>query len=796
MNNIGFVLTDDLCCSCGACAAVCPKEAICVSFDRGLFVPHVDDALCVNCRMCVEVCPSAQVDVQAVYGGHEVFSDKEEECYVAFAKDEEMRHLGTSGGVVSALVSELLLKKVYDKAYVLSYEKFDGTPAVIKPITNPQDVRCAVKSKYIPASVAEVIKDIVDGTIGRSVVVATPCQLLAVKKCLALRKQSDSNLLFIGLFCDKTLNYNIYNYYTSRYGGYDSLHFRDKDGNDWPGDTVLRKGGEKKVIDKRIRMSLKPFFQLNRCRYCFDKLNQLADISCGDCYIGMEQAREGKSSMVVRTEKGRMVVQTCESILNLKESSMAAIKQSQRLDLKKENYLRNCSPQGAFVLPLSDVSSAGKIDWSREEPELKMLRLGATATSRKEFKDIEKSINKIINPRKNSKIMGYGNRFMSIFRASGQSKKVLVDHAGFVNKGAELMLQSVVQQLEINMPKARIVVPQSVFYENLNYCHRHRILPLQEVYGGKKKVMKHFVYDKVLNKPWYITPDQIDVILDVGGFQFGDQWNHTEEELKFKALYYSSFTKKGRRIVFLPQAFGPFVQPLSIKLMETVYGFADLIYAREQTSYGFLRELFPDDGKIKLAPDFTCLSGKGKEKSVDLPGEYVVVVPNSRMITHTSSKVSSEYQNYLCGVVDFLTDKGIQVILLNHEGKEDKKLLFKVNGNVQRKVLILSDLDALEIKRVIGGAKLLISSRFHGAVSGLTQGVPVLCTSWSHKYIELLKDFGRDNGILQVNDLERTKEIVADALDHPDRYAAKEGSLDKVIKGAEEMWKEIFNIIS
>lgn len=45
------------CCGCGACAVVCPRDAIkMVTDDEGFLFPEVDDAACVGCLMCERVC--------------------------------------------------------------------------------------------------------------------------------------------------------------------------------------------------------------------------------------------------------------------------------------------------------------------------------------------------------------------------------------------------------------------------------------------------------------------------------------------------------------------------------------------------------------------------------------------------------------------------------------------------------------------------------------------------------------------------------------------------------------------
>lgn len=792
--NISNIVSSDLCVSCGSCFKVCNSEAISISFKNGLFIPHVEETKCTSCGLCLKICPSHEIDVQKTYGELDFYRD-DLESYVAYTKNERLRHQSTSGGVVSSMVYDLLKKGIYEKAYTLEYESFQGNKAVLHAIYDPDDVYKSLKSKYIPASVEEVIEDIKEHKIAKSIVVGTPCQFLAIKRCMSSQKQEDKDVLFVGLFCDKTLNYNVYRYYGLKYGKFDSMHFRDKDGNGWPGDTVLCKDKKKTIVDKSVRMSIKPFLQLNRCFYCFDMLNMLADISCGDCYIEGEESVEGKSSVIIRTIKGRKAFENCRENLNCSISSFGAIKDSQDLDMKLGNVARNKLNDCVFVNFPACLMEHISPEINVTHVNNQRLLLGKCIESIDDVFRIDNELKKNEKHKKKNALIELLSRIGKLVYNPNKKTIVLIDNAGFVNKGAELMLCSIVQQLQKRLPNVQIVLPKELFYENPSYCIKNRIVPLQQPSVKIIRVWKSFVYNNILNKPWYITPDQIDVVLDAGGFQFSDQWNPTEQNIKLLTKYYNSFTKKRRKIIFLPQAFGPFCEDRSRILMKNVYQCADLLYAREKTSYDYLKDLFPNDNKIRLCPDFTCLSEQTEDKTIDLSNNYVLIVPNSRMITHTNSEVSSDYIYFLKEIIAFLVGKGERVVLLNHEGKDDKRLLEEINNSLPQKLLLLSDLSALEVKRIIAGAKLLVSSRFHGVVSGLTQGIPTLCTSWSHKYYELLKEHKCESNILNVDNLDEAKRIIGSALICPHEYSSKNGCSDSIKNQSIEMWDDVFSII-
>lgn len=781
-HSIYRIPQQDLCVSCGICTVACPKRAITESYQKGIFAPAVSRDKCIDCGICADICPSVKIDVKKCYEELELFSNKHYDCYSAYAKDETIRKNGSSGGVVTAIVIELLGNKRYEKAYLLDYTNFsDGSRAHLKAYTLSEisKVSRTAKSKYIPASIDTIATDIKTGSFENAIVVCTPCQLLAIKNLLRHYKRNSDSILYVGLFCDKTLNYNIYKYYADKYGPYEELLFRDKEFSGWPGNSTIVSAHFRRNIDRNVRIALKPYFQLHRCSFCFDKLNQLADISVGDCYSSDKDIK-GVSSVILRTPLGKEIWKACEQVLISKTCDYNEIVEVQSLDKKQANLLRNVLEDGCYKN--IDVS---KINLHNYKNEGKEYQLGASYST---YKDIDKCAIDF------QKRQGFVDRVIKKcvkYMQNKRRKHILIDSKGFENKGDELMLYAVIQQIQLWEPQARIVVPEKVFKEKTDYFARNGILPFRSM--SKIHPLRNWFskFKSVLAGKRFVYASEIDLLLDDGGFQFGDQWEYSDVNIEQKVLYYKEFTKKNHKIVLLPQAFGPFTKGASITMMKSIDQYIDLYFARETTSYENLTKVV-DSAKVKICPDFTLLY-KPQSNRISLPEkEYVVIIPNVRMLTHASSKTSNSYMSFFSDIIQYLNDKDEKVILLNHEGEDDWNLISEINNNLSQPVIAISDISAVDVKSIIRQSKLLISSRYHGVVNGLVQNVPTLCTSWSHKYETLLEEHQCKDSMLMINDIAAAKKKISDALTNPGKYTSKGDCIAQIENEVMNMWHIVF----
>ena len=354
------------------------------------------------------------------------------------------------------------------------------------------------------------------------------------------------------------------------------------------------------------------------------------------------------------------------------------------------------------------------------------------------------------------------------------------------------MLYSVLEQIEMNVPDAEVL------YNPNNYQQPIPIeTKLKLKYRSGTSFYRYFngIFRRLGIKSVIFTPfktQKIDVLFDAGGFQFSDQWKYSKDHLAILESYYRTLSQNGTKIIFLPQALGPFENEYSKKCVDILNKYATIVYARERVSYDYIKNAGFDIGRLKESPDFTLLTSGVTLPSFSKYKDYVCIIPNKKMITNTDSG-KGNYINFVVGLIEHLKARGEKIFLLNHEGLGDLSICDKINDHLSIKLEVVTGLNALEVKGVIKESKLVISSRFHGVASALSQGVPCLATSWNHKYEMLFKEYDLSNKILKIANLEQVISLVDDTLENLDSYKEKLSQEKLSLKNRITfMWRELW----
>lgn len=382
--------------------------------------------------------------------------------------------------------------------------------------------------------------------------------------------------------------------------------------------------------------------------------------------------------------------------------------------------------------------------------------------------------------------------------------RIQIDGSGSINKGAELMLAAVLQEIRKRYPGTEVIVNSKTANKEFiaNQYGDNFIIPRS---GSFYSIVERFHFVGLLNLfsiAWgnYFTlkhaPKNVDMILDVGGFQFGDQWQHNKYEIDSWEAYLKMAHKKGSKFVFMPQAFGPFQKNESKSMLRVLANNADLLIARDNTSYSYIKEI-SSNNNILLYPDFTTLVKPQETEFSKRNKGKVCIIPNSKIIQMGTMDKDS-YLNTIIKIIDFVYSKNREVVLLNHEGDEDLKLCEKIKEETKQSVEIVSGLNAVETKGVISTAFLVISSRFHGVANSLSSCVPCLATSWSHKYQKLLEEYEQNECLLDLSKSNEAIEKVGLFLDikkNDDVRDTLSRNNINVRRKNNEMWDTIWSVL-
>ena len=339
--KISSVVKNNLCVSCGLCAGVCPKKCISSLFNSGSYLPTIDENSCVNCGICYKICPGKSSDYSAV-AHQNIFFGRAIKCLAVQTKDEKILLNSASGGVITTLIKNLLRDKIFDTAFLVdtyNHEKETFTC----PYSAESDFKNTPKSRYVTVNQSRAVRYMLENPDKKIILVGTSCFIQGILKIINHFKLKRENYFLAGLFCDKTMNYNVWNYF-KKFLPLDNLYFRDKTLNGWPGDVTLESQGKKHFLPRKVRMQVKDFFCVERCSYCIDKLNQFADISFGDNYSEVQlpvqmNRKLGTSNIIIRTKLGMEIFSHYVDNFFIHEISAEEIYKSQHIDARIKNFI-------------------------------------------------------------------------------------------------------------------------------------------------------------------------------------------------------------------------------------------------------------------------------------------------------------------------------------------------------------------------------------------------------------------------------------------------------------------------
>ncbi|MPS73231.1 MAG: polysaccharide pyruvyl transferase family protein [Chryseobacterium sp.] len=278
-------------------------------------------------------------------------------------------------------------------------------------------------------------------------------------------------------------------------------------------------------------------------------------------------------------------------------------------------------------------------------------------------------------------------------------------------------------------------------------------------------------YNKRVQKTVSEFRNSDTVFVKGGGFihAYGER---TAPYLMWYFLFYVRLAKRmDKKVVFLPNSYGPFKGLTVESQVKNVFNKLDLVYAREKVSADAMSKLLGKNIPVEMDLGFFLQKGS-EEKAIELLNKYNLS-PNNKIVGITvrpwrfpgkenPTELYEKYLNSVRDLIDYSVKKGYKVALCNQSigpnSHEDdcnaiKDLLKKIDKN-DNVVWINENLDCDDLKALYSFFSIFVGTRFHSVIFSLTSLVPSIAIGYGgNKAKGIMGDFNFDEFVVQIEDV-------------------------------------------
>ncbi len=273
-----------LCCGCGACAAVCPTDAITISQNAAGFDSYaIDPVKCVRCGKCRSVCPMREPKALPLRESAGLYAVK--------SNTPATLTVSSSGGVGHELATAAMAAGYHVAGCVYDAAARRARHLLLAP---GEEARLPAfqGSKYIQSATADLLRQLAALPAETPLAVfGTPCVIAGVDKLLTRLGRRD-NALLVDLICHGVPSAHLFNAYLDERdkrcgtGTTPEVTFRYK-AKGWRNMTMRVAGNGRSYVCHEDKDGFYAFFRnslsyMDSCFECPYREASAADIRIGD----------------------------------------------------------------------------------------------------------------------------------------------------------------------------------------------------------------------------------------------------------------------------------------------------------------------------------------------------------------------------------------------------------------------------------------------------------------------------------------------------------------------------------
>lgn len=351
MRLIKKVIENNLCVGCGLCESMisdCKLKLNKEGFFKPEFIKPIE-SYSNELKEIQKVCPSINVNVEST-GNNNLLWGNIDKIQRGYSNTPDIRHKGSSGGVLTQAAVSLLESGKVDKVLQIGADK-------VKPFLNNtylnhniEDVIGCSGSRYSPSKLLYNIEQQLKLN-HKLLIIGKPCDISALKNFVKNNDEFKNNIIYtMSFFCAGIPSQSstfelISNLGVEKVEEINSFKYR---GGGWPGkvqigttDGYTNECSYEDSWGKLLGRNLN-----KRCKICPDGIGLEADFVCADSWESSNgypdfEDKPGYSLIISRNEKGTEILNHLEEVnkITLENVDVESIKQVQPYQWNRIVYL-------------------------------------------------------------------------------------------------------------------------------------------------------------------------------------------------------------------------------------------------------------------------------------------------------------------------------------------------------------------------------------------------------------------------------------------------------------------------